>query len=79
MQNDGIRHGSETCIRGYPFKSISILMGNTRIDWVQIRVRGLSNFFKRDQGWGQGCHYPSYTHSRTRPDNEIIKILFITY
>ena len=27
---------------------------------------------------GQGCHYPSHTHSRIRPDDEIIKILLIT-
>ena len=58
-----------------PPKSFLILTRNIRVDQIRVRVRRLHDFFNRDRG--QGCHYLSHTHSRTRPDDEIIKILLI--
>ena len=72
------RHGNETRTHGYPPKLVPILTRNTRVNRVQIWVRGLPDFFNRGRGRGQECHYPSHTHSRTLPDDEIIKILLIT-
>ena len=62
----------------YPSKFVPILKGNIRVDQVQVRVRGLFNFF--DRGWGQRrvYHYPFHTYSRTRFNDKIIKILLIT-
>ena len=58
-------------------KPVPILIGNTRVDPIRVRVRGLSNFLNRGRDRGWGCHYPSHTHSCTRPDDEIIKILLV--
>jgi len=69
-----VRHDNETRTRGYPLEPIPTLTKNTQVDRVRlwVRVQGLPDFFNQDRGWE--CHYLS--HTRTRPDDEIIKMPF---